>query len=134
LCHDLGHFPYAHSLKELPLTPHEVLAAELVLQDPLRDAILACSADPEQVAAIIDSDRTNPNDRETLLYRKILSGVLDPDKIDYLSRDAYFCGVPYGIQDAEFILRRLYVVDDELGVDEKSEMSIEADLISKYQM
>lgn len=134
LCHDLGHFPYAHSLKELPLTPHEVLAAELVLQDPLRDAILRCSADPEQVAAIIDSDRTNPNDRETLLYRKILSGVLDPDKIDYLSRDAYFCGVPYGIQDSEFILRRLYVVDDELGVDEKSEMSIEAVLFSKYQM
>lgn len=134
LCHDLGHYPYAHSLKELPLTPHEVLAGELVLQDPLREAILACSADPEQVAAIIDSDRMSPHDRETLVYRKILSGVLDPDKIDYLSRDAYFCGVPYGIQDADFIMRRLYVVDDQLGVDEKSEMSIEAVLFSKYQM
>jgi len=134
LCHDLGHYPYAHSLKELPLTPHEVLAGELVLQDPLREAILACSADPEQVAAIIDSDRMSPHDRETLVYRKILSGVLDPDKIDYLSRDAYFCGVPYGIQDADFIMRRLYVVDDQLGVDEKGEMSVEAVLFSKYQM
>ena len=27
LCHDVGHFPYAHSLKELPLEEHEALAA-----------------------------------------------------------------------------------------------------------
>src|SRR5512138_464617 len=27
LCHDLGHFPFAHSLKELPLAEHETLTA-----------------------------------------------------------------------------------------------------------
>lgn len=134
LCHDLGHYPFAHSLKELPLTPHEALAGEMVLQEPLRAAILDCGADPEQVAAIIDSDRTSPSDRETLLFRRFLSGVLDPDKIDYLTRDAYFCGVPYGIQDADFIMRRLLVDDDRLAVDERSEMSVEAVLFSKYQM
>ncbi|MCE5255821.1 MAG: HD domain-containing protein [Spirochaetaceae bacterium] len=134
LCHDIGHYPYAHSLKELPLTPHEALAGDLVLQDPLRKAILDCSADPEQVAAIIDSDRVSPRDHETIVYRRILSGVLDPDKIDYLTRDAYYCGVPYGIQDADFIMRKLFIVDDQPGIDEKSEMSVEAVLFSKYQM
>ena len=39
-----------------------------------------------------------------LLSRGILSCVLDPDKLDYLNRDAYFCGVPYGIQDVDFVL------------------------------
>jgi HD superfamily phosphohydrolase len=134
LCHDLGHYPFAHSLKELPLAPHEALAGDLVLQEPLRSAILECGAEPEQVAAIIDRDRSLPNDRETLLYRRILSGALDPDKIDYLTRDAYFCGVPYGIQDADFILRRILVDEDRLSVDIRGEMSIEALLFAKYQM
>lgn len=134
LCHDLGHYPFAHSLKELPLAPHEALAGVLVLQEPLRSAILDCGADPEQVAAIIDRDRSHPGDRETLLYRRFLSGVLDPDKIDYLTRDAYFCGVPYGIQDADFIVRRMLVDEDRLAVDERGEMSVEAVLFSKYQM
>lgn len=134
LCHDLGHFPYAHSLKELPLAAHETIAAEMVQKDPLRIAILDCGADPVVVGAIIDSDRPEPLDRETLLYRRILSGVLDPDKIDYLTRDAYFCGVPYGIQDAEYMLRRILVDDDRLIVDSRGQTSVEAVLFSKYQM
>lgn len=134
LCHDLGHYPFAHSLKELPLAPHEALAGDIVLQEPLRSAIYDCGADPEQVAAIIDRDRALPEDRETILFRRILSGVLDPDKIDYLTRDAYFCGVPYGIQDADYILRRVLVDEDRLAVDERGETSIEALLFSKYQM
>lgn len=134
LCHDLGHYPFAHSLKELPLAAHEALAGDLVLQEPLRAAILDCEADPEQVAAIIDRDRSLPDDRETRLFRRILSGVLDPDKIDYLTRDAFYCGIPYGIQDADFILRRVLVDEDMLAVDVRGEMSIEALLFSKYQM
>lgn len=134
LCHDLGHYPFAHSLKELPLAPHEALAGDLVQREPLRRAVLDCGAEPEQVAAIIDRDRSLPDDRETLLFRRILSGTLDPDKIDYLTRDAYFCGVPYGIQDADFIVRRIIVDEDRLSVDVRGEMSVEALLFSKYQM
>jgi HD superfamily phosphohydrolase len=140
LFHDLGHYPFAHSLKELPLAPHEALAGDLVQREPLRSAILGCGAEPEQVASIIDGDRIldhdrlAPEDRETALFRRILSGVLDPDKIDYLTRDAFFCGVPYGIQDADFILRHVLVEGDRLCVDARGEMSIEALLFSKYQM
>ncbi|MDX9827227.1 MAG: HD domain-containing protein [Spirochaetia bacterium] len=134
LCHDLGHFPYAHSLKELPLASHEAIAGALLLEGSLGRAIEDCGADPEQVAAIIDWDRPGSEDRETLLYRRILSGVLDPDKIDYLTRDAYFCGVPYGIQDADFILRRIDSWDGKLRIDHRGMMSVEAILFSKYQM
>lgn len=134
LCHDLGHYPYAHSLKELPLKPHEALAGELVLAEPLRSFILDCGADPAAVAAIIDRGRPVPEGGETLLFRNILSGALDPDKIDYLTRDAYYCGVPYGVQDADFMLRRVLVGKEGLSVDERGEMSVEALLFSKYQM
>ena len=48
LCHDLGHFPYAHSLKELPLRDHESLTADVV-RGPLRAAVSKAGADPARV-------------------------------------------------------------------------------------
>jgi HD superfamily phosphohydrolase len=134
LCHDLGHFPFAHSLKELPLAAHEAIAGDMVLREPLSRLVEGCGADPVQVAAIIDTARILPDEGETLLFRSILSGVLDPDKIDYLTRDAFHCGVPYGIQDADYILRRILVDRFRLAVDSRGELSVEALLFSKYQM
>ncbi len=134
LCHDIGHFPYAHSLKELPLVRHETLAGDMIVSEPLRSFVEACGADPEQTAAIIDPNRSVGENRETMLFRSFLSGVLDPDKIDYLTRDAFYCGVPYGIQDADYIMRRLVVHDDRLAISQRGEMSIEAIIFAKYQM
>jgi HD superfamily phosphohydrolase len=38
LLHDLGHFPYTHSLKELPLRSHESLTGEIILAEPVSAA------------------------------------------------------------------------------------------------
>ena len=105
LLHDLGHFPFTHSLKELKLKEHEELTGELILKEPLRSAAAETGADPEQTAAIITGKGLE--DPETVFFQKLLSGVLDPDKLDYLNRDAFYCGVPYGIQDTDFILSQL---------------------------
>ena len=51
-------------------------------------------ADPEAAAAIVDKADADGGDREIRFFRGLLSGVLDPDKLDYLNRDAFFCGVP----------------------------------------
>jgi uncharacterized protein len=135
LCHDLGHFPFAHSLKELPLAEHEELTAREVLAEPLRGLVAAAGADPETAAAIVDKGRPDPGDRELRFFRGLLSGVLDPDKLDYLSRDAFFCGVPYGAQDSDFILQRVAVgPGDELAIEERGLMSVEGLLFSKYLM
>jgi HD superfamily phosphohydrolase len=139
LCHDLGHFPFAHSLKELPLLPHESLTARELLAEPLASLIRAAGALPEAAAAIVDETRPlDPGDgssREIRFFRSLLSGVLDPDKLDYLNRDAFYCGVPYGIQDSDFILQRLAVgPGDLLAIEERGLMSVEGLLFSKYLM
>jgi len=134
LLHDLGHFPYTHSLKELPLRSHESLTGGLILKDPLRRLVGKCGADPEMAAAIVD--RELPGDSaELLFYRRLLSGCLDPDKLDYLNRDARCCGVPYGEQDVDFIFSRL-VPSAERGADIDSRLipNVEAILFSKYLM
>ncbi|MGA2546879.1 MAG: HD domain-containing protein [Rectinemataceae bacterium] len=135
LCHDLGHFPFAHSLKELPLEDHEALTGRELRTEPLRSLAREAGADPEAAAAIVDKGNDDRGDREIRFFRGLLSGVLDPDKLDYLNRDAFFCGVPYGLQDSDFILQRLAVgPGDTLAIEERGLMSVECLLFSKYLM
>ena len=137
LLHDLGHFPYTHSLKELALEDHETLSARIILSEPLKTLIGKTGAEPEFTAAIIDKNRQSAGTANTELgfYRQLLSGVLDPDKLDYLNRDARYCGVPYGAQDVDFIFSRL-IPHEERGVDIDSRgiPSVESVLFSKYLM
>lgn len=135
LLHDVGHFPYTHSLKELPLEDHETLSGKLILSEPLASLIADAGADPNVAAAIIDRDIPCDRGGETAFFRNLLSGVLDPDKLDYLNRDAYYCGVPYGVQDTDFILSQIEA-DPVRGIviPSRAIMSIESILFSKYLM
>jgi len=135
LLHDLGHFPYTHSLKELPLKEHEVLTGDLICREPLKSLIAAAGGDPYFSAAIVDTSLSGEGYGELGFFRKLLSGSLDPDKLDYLSRDARYCGVPYGIQDVDFILSRLHP-DPARGadIDSRGIPGVESLLFSKYLM
>ena len=134
LLHDIGHFPYAHSLKELPLREHEEIAGDMIINHPeLRKAIENTGADALTVSSIIDKGMLT-GDEETLLYRNILSGTLDPDKLDYLSRDGFFSGVPYGKQDTDFIISSLSLNKNRLCLDKEAVSSVEQILFSKYMM
>lgn len=134
LLHDIGHFPYAHSLKELALKQHEELAADLILSPgPLNDAVRNAGADPASVADIIDTDRKT-DDTEIRFFRSLLSGTLDPDKLDYLNRDAFFCGIPYGFQDAPYIIRSLSQAEGKPALAERAITSVEHVLFAKYLM
>jgi HD superfamily phosphohydrolase len=134
LLHDLGHYPYAHSLKDVGLRSHESLTAERILHTDLAALIRdSLGADPELVAAIVDSTLSHEN-KDLGFFRNLLSGVLDPDKLDYLNRDAYFCGVPHGIQDVDFILAEIRPRFGGLVVTEKGLSAVESILFSKYMM
>jgi len=134
LLHDLGHFPYTHSLKELSLSSHESLTGAIILKEPMKSLVGNTGADPNLTAAIVDKEMDASGD-ELFFYRKLLSGALDPDKLDYLNRDAKYCGVPYGAQDVDFILSRLYP-SKERGADIDSRLipNVESVLFSKYLM
>ncbi|MDR2923102.1 MAG: HD domain-containing protein [Treponema sp.] len=136
LLHDLGHFPYTHSLKELPLRPHEALTGAIILSEPMKSLVAACGADPALTAAIVDKElAAADNSKELFFYRKLLSGCLDPDKLDYLNRDARYCGVPYGVQDVDFILSRLIPnLDRGADIDSRLIPNVEAILFAKYLM
>ncbi|MBA7626174.1 hypothetical protein ES703_33618 [subsurface metagenome] len=136
LLHDLGHYPYAHSLKELEIESHETLTAGRICEDDFSTIIKQdLGTDPLLIAAIIDPGFHYDGPEDVSFFRNLLSGVLDPDKLDYLNRDAYFCGIPYGIQDVDFILEEIIPHEIQgLAITQKGLTAVESILFSKYLM
>jgi HD superfamily phosphohydrolase len=85
----------------------------------------------EQIGALIRGRSESP-------LQGLISGSLDLDKIDYLSRDARMCGVPYGTVDVDRLLAAITVVAGtrrrEMGVHEKGVSALESLLFAKYQI
>ncbi len=135
LLHDIGHYPFAHSLKDLDLEAHETLAARTILSEFSTVIRQSLGIEPEAVASIIDRGSGYAGTQNVGFYLKILSSVIDPDKLDYLNRDAFYCGVPYGIQDVDFILEEIYPhPGNGVAISHKGITALENILFSKYLM
>lgn len=135
LLHDIGHYPYAHSLKDLGVEAHERLAARIIVDELAPTIRSALGVEPEAVAAIIDHRLDYRGGEDVRRYWRLLSGVLDPDKLDYLNRDAYACGVPYGVQDVDFALGEVWPHPQSgIAISRKGVTAVENILFSKYLM
>jgi HD superfamily phosphohydrolase len=132
LLHDIGHYPFAHLVDRLPgFETHEDRVRSYILEGGL-SSILAddWGVGPEGVANAV----INPQDAG--LPGRMLSGILDPDKMDYLMRDAWACAVPYGNIDTDRLIESI-VLDTEhrrLGITEKGVAPLESLVFAKYMM
>jgi len=138
LLHDIGHYAFSHALEELEAdrvpAGHEEVSRRFFNSPALRDALapLGLSA-PGRIHDLIRGGSEIP-------LRGLVSGSLDLDKMEYLRRDARFCGVPYGEVDVDRLLQGLVLLPDpdsgvyEVGVHEKAVASLESLLFAKYQM
>jgi len=133
LLHDVGHYPFSHALEEAGLPSHEELAREHLAHPELVVALAATgAADPgRRIAELIAGHSPSP-------LQGLISGSLDLDKIEYLTRDARMCGVPYGTVDVDRLLHSLTLVPcaagRTVGLHEKGVSALESLLFAKYQM
>jgi HD superfamily phosphohydrolase len=72
------------------------------------------------------------------ILHQLVSGELDCDRMDYLLRDSYFCGVSYGGYDLDWLLDNLEVCNVNgkgyLGITERAVVTFDDFLLSRYHM
>jgi len=132
LLHDVGHYPFSHSLEEAGLPHHEQLATRHLTGGELARRLAELGVPADELLALIQSRAREP-------LAGLVSGSLDVDKLDYLSRDAWMCGVPYGVIDVDRLLTSLTVAAGPdgrpaLALHEKGLAALESLLFAKYQM
>ena len=65
---------------------------------------------------------------------QLVSGQLDVDRMDYLTRDSFFTGVSEGVIGYDRILKMLVVHNGELMIEEKAIYSVEKFLVARRLM
>lgn len=152
LCHDLGHGPFSHAAEELfpskpngdkGRIPHEEYSQKIIvtgIADVLKSHASSneLGLDASAIGSFIDGV---PKDRVTALLKDIVSGTLDADRMDYLLRDAYHCGVRYGQYDFERVVNTIGICEDfedegdfRVGIDDDGVHAAEGLVIARFMM
>lgn len=125
LLHDIGHGPYSHALeKKLIKEVHHEDISILILQ------LLNGQFNGKLQLAI---DIFTGSYHKQFLHQ-LVSGQLDVDRMDYLTRDSFFTGVVEGSVGYDRILKMLTVHEGELMIEEKAIYTVEKFLVSRRLM
>ncbi len=125
LLHDLGHGPFSHALEESIVKgiAHEELSI-LFMQD-LND---------EFNGRLDLAIRIFLNQYPKHFLHLLVSSQLDMDRLDFLKRDSFYCGVSEGVVSSDRIIKMLDVREDQLVVEAKGIYSVENFLIARRLM
>lgn len=152
LLHDIGHYPYSHLMeridwgsaqkymrkkgeseaedasrpKEYP--KHDRLGEIVIIErKDIKEKLERNHIDPKDIAALIKGQHQSiPN---------LLNASLDVDRLDYLVRDSFNAGLPYGRVDLNYIVNNLELTEQkEIVVRAKARSSVEHMLLGRYFM
>lgn len=138
LLHDLGHWPFCHPIEDiaLPGVPsHEAFGREFLMDDEIASGLRDdWGVEPQAVARLLAE---KPHDKKQKLLQSLLSGPIDIDKLDYLSRDSLHAGVPYGRHfDQQRLIGSLCLNEagDGLALRDKGRTAAEMMVFARYVM
>ncbi len=167
LLHDIGHAPLSHSTESVmpeisKLRPptiyqnydksrqatHEDYTIKTIVDssftDSFKEAISCFGVSPFAIADLIIGESTQKDyflvegiDYFPLLHQ-LISSEMDCDRMDYLLRDSYFCGVSYGHHDLDWIIDNLICTQMDnkayLGISERAVSTFDDFLLCRYHM
>lgn len=138
LLHDVGHGPFSHVSEQvldevngLEDTHEKISVALARSYGPIRDALGndECDAAADLIEGV--GGRS--------VYRDIVSGETDADKLDYLPRDSYFAGIDYGKCDLTRLTDTMVVMGDPatqtyLGFKASGVFAVEGLVLARHHM
>lgn len=165
LLHDLGHPPFSHaaeailprlSVLESELFPvsnqdrkatHEDFSQAIIYHLAVEENILL-KEEAEDIISILaknnqPSERMLAKNNHPMIYPllcQLINGEIDVDRMDYLLRDSYFAGVPYGKYDLDRLITSFSCCLEEtsqqflLALDGEGVPSYEIFLLARVHM
>lgn len=166
LLHDIGHAPLSHStesvmpqLAELRLPErfdtkaqrqagHEDYTIKAITDSSFTASFAQVTKEwgvtPAAVAELVVGKTSDPayftveGVNWFPLLHQLVSSEMDCDRMDYLLRDSYFCGVSYGKFDLDWIIDNLKVSLEDgaayLGISERAVSTFDDFLLSRFHM
>jgi len=153
LLHDIGTFPFSHSIegsyikhgsalekkgklpgKQLP-NSHEHLGSFIIKNTNAKGGLTRILSDDGFNSASLS--RYIKGESDNLIANQLLHSDLDADRMDYLVRDAHHTGIKYGHIDRDYILYHLAVFKtsngkEALGIGENAVHAVEDFLIARF--
>ena len=125
LLHDIGHGPFSHTLEHTLM--RDISHEEISL-------LFMESLNAEFKGKLDLAIQIFRNEYPKKFLHQLVSGQLDVDRLDYLTRDSFFTGVSEGVINYNRLIDMMDVVDNALVLESKAIYSIEKFLISRRIM
>jgi len=125
LLHDIGHGPFSHTLEHslIKNVSHEDIS--ILYMQKLNEEFNG----QLNLAIQIFTDQYPKK-----FLHQLVSGQLDVDRLDYLTRDSFFTGVSEGVINYNRLIDMMDVANNEMVVEAKGIYSVEKFLISRRIM
>ena len=165
LLHDIGHGPFSHAseavfpqLSSLPFdwswwrehsdrrqAVHEDYSV-LLIQTMAQEGVLEPAMAQDIASLVHESIQPSTWFHELIeripslqrVMKGLISGEVDADRMDYLLRDSYYCGVAYGQYDIDWLITSMGVAQREeelvFTISENGVRAFEDLLLARYHM